>query len=182
MAILKIAQLGHPVLRGPAQPVAPDTITSPEVQDFIDDMIDTMREYSGVGLAATQVHESVQILVVETIENSRYPETTDIALTVLVNPKITDFSMEMDEDWEGCLSLTDLWGMVKRSTSITVEAYDREGEKIKIETEGFLARVLQHEIDHLSGKLFVDRMSDLGTLSFGKERMRYSHTASETPA
>lgn len=169
--------MGRPVLRDKAEPIPVDYITSETVQRFIDDMITTMREYSGVGLAAPQVHESAQIITLEAEGNPRYPEMPGIPLTVLINPKITSFSDEMEEDWEGCLSLTDLWGKVKRATSITVSGFDRNGEPLSIDAEDFFARVLQHEIDHLYGKLFIDRMTDLKSLSFGKERMRFATTA-----
>ncbi len=174
MAILKVAQLGNPVLRKKGEPVPVEDIPSEPIQRLIDDMIDTMREYSGVGLAAPQVHESRQILTLEAEGNPRYSDVPEIELMVLINPKIEKFSNEMDEDWEGCLSLTDIWGKVRRATAITVSAYDREGTPVTIEAEGFLARVLQHEIDHVYGKVFVDRMTDMSTLSFGRERMRYS--------
>jgi len=179
MAILKVAQLGNPVLRMKAEPVPEDVIASPEAQILIDDMIETMREYSGAGLAAPQVHESVQIIVLETMRNERYPDAPSVPLTVIINPKITAFSEELEEGWEGCLSLTDLWGRVKRARSVTVEGLDRDGAPLKIEAEGFFARALQHEIDHLHGKVFVDRMSDLLSLSFGKEYSRYGQLLEE---
>jgi len=173
MAIRKVAQLGNPVLRRRAEPVPPEKITSPEIQTLIDDLIETKEEYSGVGLAAPQVHESVQIAVIGMNGSDRYEEAAGIPLTVLVNPKIVRFSQEMDEDWEGCLSVADLWGRVKRAVTITLTAYDREGNEVEIEAEGFQARVFQHEIDHLYGKVFLDRMSDLSSLSFSKEYSKY---------
>lgn len=179
MAILKVAQLGNPVLRNGAEPIPPDKIKSPEIQKLIKDMVDTMHDHAGVGLAATQVHEPRQLLVIEATANPRYPESPEIPLTVLINPKIEKFSSEMEEDWEGCLSLPDLWGVVKRAKSITVSALDIDGKPVKIEADQFLARVIQHEIDHLYGKVFVDRMSDLSSLSFGRERMRYAEKSDD---
>ncbi len=173
MAILKVAQLGHPVLRLRAEPVPVGMITSPEIQTLIDNMIETKDEYSGVGLAAPQVHESVQIIVVGMEENPRYSGPEELPLSVLINPKLKDFSTEMEEGWEGCLSLTNLWGRVSRANAVTVTGYDRDGKEIEIRAEGFKARVYQHEIDHLYGKVFVDRMSDLTSLSFGNEHTRY---------
>ena len=173
MAILKVAQLGHPVLRVKANPVPLEMIDSPELQQLIDDMIETKEEYSGVGLAAPQVHESVQIVVVGMEANPRYSEPDEIPLSVMINPKLKDFSHTMEEEWEGCLSLANLWGRVSRSNAVTITGYSRDGEQVEIKAEGFLARVYQHEIDHLYGKVFVDRMSDLASLSFGKEHSRY---------
>ena len=180
MAILKVAQLGNPILRKKAEPVPQDIIRSAGVQSLIDDMIDTMREYNGAGLAAPQVHESVQIIVLEAGDNPRYKDAPEVPLTIIINPKIVSFSEEMEEDWEGCLSLNDLWGLVNRAVKITVTGFDRRGEPLRIEAEDFFARALQHEIDHLHGKVFIDRMSDFTSLSFGKEYQRYSHLYDET--
>jgi peptide deformylase len=174
MSILKVAQLGNPVLRVKAEPVPRDLIHSEEIQLLIDDMIVTMREYNGAGLAAPQVHESVQIIVLEAENNPRYKDDSDVPLTIIINPKIVSFSEEMEEGWEGCLSLNDLWGKVNRALKVTVTGFDREGDPLKIEAEDFFARALQHEIDHLHAKVFIDRMTDLSSLSFGKEYQRYS--------
>ena len=122
--IFKVARLGHPVLRQVAEPVAPDTITSPEVQEFIDDMIETMYEYDGAGLAAPQVHVSKQIVVMEVASNPRYPNAPDIPLTVYINPEITPLSDEKVEDWEGCLSVPGMRGRVPRHTRIRLQAYE----------------------------------------------------------
>lgn len=173
MAILKVAQMGHPVLREVAEEVPVDLIPTPGFQSFVDDMIDTMREYDGAGLAAPQVHESLRVVVIESMDNPRYPDADQIPLTVLVNPKLTSFSQEMDEQFEGCLSLDNLVGKVRRATSVKVEALDRSGAPIVIEAEGFMARACQHEIDHLYGKLYVDRMSDMKELYFRPEFIRY---------
>ena len=144
MAILKVAQLGNPVLRTKAEPVPREDIHSDEIQTLIDDMIDTMREYNGAGLAAPQVHESVQVIVLEAENNPRYKDDPDVPLTIVVNPKIVSFSVEMEEGWEGCLSLNDLWGLVNRAVKITVTGFDRNADPVKIEAEGFFARALQH--------------------------------------
>ncbi len=173
MAILKVARLGHPILRKVAAPVSPEAILSPEVQRLIDDMIETMREYDGAGLAAPQVHVSKQITVYEVAENPRYPEADTIPLTVLINPRLTPLTEEMAEDWEGCLSVPDLRGRVPRYTRVRVEAYDRRGKKLQYVAEGFHARVVQHETDHLHGKVYLDRMRSLESLSFLREFVRY---------
>ena len=173
MAILKVARLGHPVIRKPAQPVPKETIISSELQRFIDDMIDTMREYDGVGLAAPQVHVSKQVAVIEVAENRRYPGEGPIPLTVLINPKILSVSKRQLNDWEGCLSVHEFRGIVPRAEALEVEAYTRKGEKVKLSAQGFFARVIQHECDHLAGKVFLDRMPDLKTLTHLQEFARY---------
>jgi peptide deformylase len=174
MAILKVARLGHPVLRMVAEPVPPEGIRTSAIQQLIDDMIETMVEYDGAGLAAPQVHVSQQIVVFEVEGNPRYPEAPSVPLTVLVNPKITPTTQDTDEDWEGCLSLPDLRGKVPRYTQVRVDAYDRHGKKLHYVAKDFQARVAQHECDHLIGKVFVDRMRSLESLSFLREFARYA--------
>ena len=173
MAILKVARLGHPVLRTPAEAVPKDHIASPATQQFIDDMIETMREYEGVGLAAPQVHVSKQIAVIEVTANRRYPGEGPIPLTVLINPKISNMSKKQLVEWEGCLSVNEFRGQVPRAESLDVEAYNRKGEKVKFRAHGFFARVIQHECDHLAGKVFLDRMPTLSTLTHLQEFVRY---------
>jgi len=173
MAILKVARLGHPVLRVAAEPVAPDSIGTARVQQLIDDMIETMVEYDGAGLAAPQVHVSQQIVVFQVDDNPRYPDAESVPLTVLINPKITALSTRTDLDWEGCLSLPDLRGQVPRYTQVRVEAYDRQGKRLNYIAKKFHARVVQHECDHLLGKVFVDRMKSLDSLMFLREFLRY---------
>ena len=173
MAILKVARLGHPVLRQRALPVPVDAIRSPEVQRLIDDMIETMREYNGAGLAAPQVHVLSQICVIEVDQNPRYPEAPSIPLTVLVNPVVTPTTEEMEDGWEGCLSVPDMRGMVPRYTSVRLEAYDREGRRIGGDAKEFFARVIQHETDHLQGMVYLDRMRDFSTLCHLAEWNKY---------
>ena len=182
MAKLKIARLGNPVLRQIAQPVDIKKLSDPDndLQEFIDDMVETMRTDGGVGLAAPQVSRSIQIVTLECKENKRYPEAQAIPLTVLVNPVITRYSEETAMGWESCLSLIDFRGLVRRSREVTVEAYNREGEKVVIPATGFLAIVLQHEIDHLNGKVFLDRMEDLTQLAYMEEFETY-WVAQESP-
>jgi peptide deformylase len=140
-----------------------------ELQNFIDDMIDTMREEDGVGLAAPQVNRSLQIVVLEYENNERYPDESSIPVTVLVNPVLSDYGEEKALGWESCLSLIDFRGLVPRSTSVTLKAYDRDGGRIEKRATGFEAVVLQHEIDHLNGKVFLDRMEDLTKLAYQEE-------------
>jgi peptide deformylase len=173
MSILKVARLGHPVLRKVTEQVPQPELQSLAMQKFIDDMIETMNEYEGVGLAADQVHESKQIAVLEVADNPRYPQKPRVPLTVLVNPKITPLSEEMEEDWEGCLSVPDLRGLVPRHKSIHVQAWDRTGNELDFVANDFHARVIQHEFDHLNGKVYLDRMRDFSTLTFLQEFARY---------
>jgi peptide deformylase len=173
MSILKVARLGHPVLRKVTEHVPQPELQSLAMQKFIDDMIETMEEYEGVGLAADQVHESKQIAVLEVADNPRYPQKPRVPLTVLVNPKITPLSEEMEEDWEGCLSVPDLRGLVPRYKSIRVQAWDRSGNELDFVADDFHARVIQHEFDHLNGKVYLDRMRDFSTLTFLQEFARY---------
>ena len=173
MSILKVSRLGHPVLRKVTANVPAEALQSASMQKLIDDMIETMKEYDGVGLAADQVHESLQLAVLEVAENPRYPDKPKVPLTVLVNPRITPLSEEMEDDWEGCLSIPDLRGVVPRYNSIRVQAYDRQGQPLDFVAIDFHARVIQHEFDHLNGKVYLDRMRDLTTLTFLQEFTRY---------
>lgn len=173
MAILKVARLGHPVLRKVAAPVDPSEIRSAETQRLIDDMVETMREYNGAGLAATQVHVPKQICVIEVHRNPRYPQAPEIPLTVLINPRWTPLTEEVEEDWEGCLSIPDMRGKVPRHTAVHLQGYDREGRPVDVTAKDFFARVIQHEADHLNGKVYLDRMRDLSTLTHLAEWTRY---------
>ena len=173
MAILKVARLGHPVLRQRAQPVPAGAIRSAEIQRLVDDMIETMREYHGAGLAANQVHTLQRICVIEVLENPRYPQAPHVPLTVLINPVVTPVSEEVEEDWEGCLSVPDMRGMVPRHTAVRLDAHDREGGRVSVVAKEFFARVIQHETDHLDGVVYVDRMRDLSTLTHLAEWHRH---------
>jgi peptide deformylase len=173
MAILKVARLGHPILRTQAEPIR--NVQALEIQRLIDDMIETMREYAGIGLAATQVHRSLQLCVIEGAEGLRTEHGEEWPRTplVLINPRLTPLTERMVEDWEGCLSLPDLRGKVPRHTAIEVEALDRQGKSRQFKATDFLARVIQHEADHLDATVFIDRMKSLETLSFLAEYARY---------
>jgi peptide deformylase len=177
MSILKVARMGHPVLRDRAQAIDKSALRNPLVQKLIDDMIDTMHEYSGVGLAAPQVHEGVRIFVALLDEQ---PESEGDA-SVLVNPEIAPNAEVKEEGWEGCLSIPDIRGMVPRYTDITVKALDRHGKPIERRLTGFAARVAQHETDHLDGVLFFDRMTSMQSLTYLDEYSRY-HAKGEEQA
>jgi peptide deformylase len=173
MAVLKVARLGHPVLRRVAEPVSPEAIRSPEIQRLIDDMLETMADHDGAGLAAPQVHVSRRVVIYGVDANPRYPDAEAIPLTVLVNPRLAPVGDEQDEDWEGCLSVPDLRGMVPRFKTLRVEASDRDGQRLRFTATGFHARVVQHECDHLDGLVYLDRMRSMATLSFLPEFHRY---------
>jgi peptide deformylase len=173
MAILKVARLGHPVLRQVAKPVPEGDVRSSETQRLIDDMIETMREYNGAGLAATQVHALQQIAVIEVLRNPRYPDAPEVPLTVLVNPVVLPVADEMEDGWEGCLSIPDMRGIVPRYTTVRLRCLDRDGQRIDITAKEFFARVVQHETDHLHGIVYVDRMRDLRTLTHLAEWDKY---------
>jgi len=173
MAILKVARLGHPVLRQVAEPVSPEAIRAPEIQQFIDDLIETMDDYDGAGLAAPQVHVSRRIVVYGVEQNPRYPDAESVPLTVLINPRLTPIGADQEEDWEGCLSLPDLRGKVPRFTRLQVDAYGRDGARLSFVAKDFHARVVQHECDHLDGRVYVDRMTSMATRTFLPEFQRY---------
>jgi len=151
-----------------SQRISRQRLATAETQKLIDDMLETMVEYYGVGLAAPQIHESLAIAVIES-----HGPRGDIPVTVLVNPELRVLDEELIEDWEGCLSIPDFRGLVPRRRKLRVDALDRDGKKIQLTAEGFFARVIQHEFDHLMGKVYLDRMPDLKTLTHLAEFQRY---------
>ena len=169
MSILKVARMGHPVLRERARPLEKKDLRDPLLQKLIDDMIDTMHEYHGVGLAAPQVHEGMRLFVALLDED---PDSKTDA-TVVVNPEIIPQSDAREDGWEGCLSIPDIRGMVPRYTDILVKALDRDGKPLQLRLKDFAARVAQHEADHLDGVLFFDRMASMQSLTFMEEFSRY---------
>jgi peptide deformylase len=177
MSILKVARMGHPVLREVSKEVDRSEIGSDDFQAFIDSLIETMREYDGAGLAAPQVHDSRRVVVMEVADNPRYPDEPSLPLTVLINPRIHFLTEERIEVIEGCLSIPDLRGVVPRIAEIELEALDRSGTPFRGHYEGFSAAVVQHECDHLDGILYLDRVADTRSLAFVREFERY-HTGS----
>ena len=161
--------MGHPVLRECARPVDPSELKDPLFQKLIDDMVETMHEYHGVGLAAPQVHEGVRLFVAVLDDDS----DSDSEATVIINPDIIPNAPDKREGWEGCLSIPDIRGMVPRFTDITVLALDRHGKKIELKLKDFSARVAQHETDHLDGVLFFDRMASMQSLTYLEEYSKY---------
>jgi len=181
MSILKIARMGHPVLRAKARAIHPSEIRTTKIQQLIDDLFETMREYQGVGLAAPQVHEGLRVFVAgfpprpgrDDEEDDDDEDGEDVPEMALINPEIEIVSRELVEDWEGCLSIPDIRGRVPRARQIVVRAFDRSGKKIEVPASGFTARVIQHETDHLDGVLFFDRMKNFQSLTFLDEFGRY---------
>ncbi len=173
MAILKVARLGHPVLRRVAEPFTKAEITSRETRRLVQDMLETMAEYDGAGLAAPQVHVSKRLLIYGVESNPRYPDAEEVPVTVLFNPEWKRLTDETELEWEGCLSLPGLRGQVRRYNRIRVEALDEEARPLHFEAEAFHARVFQHEVDHLDGVVFVDRMESMDSLCYLKEWQRF---------
>jgi peptide deformylase len=173
MSILKVARMGHPVLRAKARPLEKADLKSAAVQKLIDDMIDTMVEYHGVGLAAPQVHEGLRVFVASLDVDDDEKRESDPQPIALINPEITVVGSDVVEDWEGCLSIPDLRGRVPRAREIRLRALDRNGGRLELHAHDFPARVMQHETDHLDGVLFFDRMRSFESLTFLDEYSRY---------
>jgi peptide deformylase len=173
MAILKIARMGHPVLRTVAEPIGDPT--APETRALVADMLETAADASGTGLAAPQVHVSRRLVVFMVGEQRLTGRALDTAQdwTVLINPTIEPVGDEVELGWEGCLSVPGLRGAVPRWTKIRYRGVGLEGETIDRIVEGFHARVVQHECDHLDGILYPQRMPDLRLLQFNEEAVRF---------
>lgn len=173
MTLRKIAQIGAPVLRQRAREVSPEELRGDAMQTLIDDLVETMRDANGAGLAAIQIYEPVRVCALEVKDNPRYPYKPNIPLTILVNPVLTPIGEETFESYEGCLSVPDLRGVVRRHAELRLEALDREGTGIDIVVRGISAGTYQHECDHLDGVLFLDRVDDPKTLCTWKEFARH---------
>jgi peptide deformylase len=170
----EIVEIGHPVLRQRAREVSPEELRSDAVQGLIDDMIETMRAADGAGLAANQVGETMRIAVVEVREgNPRYPYKPPVPLTVIVNPAIEPVDDEVEQINEGCLSVPNLRGEVPRHVSVRLRYTDREGVEHEEVRRGLTAGTFQHELDHLDGVLFVDRVTDPATLTTWEQFERF---------
>jgi peptide deformylase len=173
MSILNVARMGHPVLRAKARSLEKADLKGAAVQRLIDDMIDTMVEYHGVGLAAPQVHEGLRIFVASLNIDEEEDSDSDPEPIALINPEITVVGSDVVEGWEGCLSIPDVRGRVPRAREIRLRALDRSGERLELLAHDFSARVMQHEADHLDGVLFFDRMRSFESLTFLEEYSRY---------
>ena len=167
MPVRPIIRLGHPSLRAPARPLELERIKSPEMQSLIDDMVETMHAAHGVGLAAPQVGVELQLFVYQAAGPPEIP------LHVVINPMIRPQAGELVYDWEGCLSIPDLRGLVPRHPAVRVQGLDRDGQPLDDLVSGLAARIVQHEFDHLNGVVFLDRMRDLHSLAFVAEWERY---------
>jgi peptide deformylase len=179
MPVRPIVRLGHPALRTLARAVPPGEIAGPDVQQLVDDMVETMHAAQGVGLAAPQVGEELQVFVYEIQAGETHPAAP---LRVVVNPMLTPLAGELVYDWEGCLSIPDLRGLVPRHPQVRVRGLDREGAPLDFVAAGFEARVVQHEFDHLNGVVFLDRMRDLRSLSYLEEWGDFMAGEEETAA
>ena len=177
MAIRKTARMGHPCLRTPNRELTEKEIRSPEIQRLVQDMLETMEEYSGIGLAAPQVHENIQLAIIQLDEDTeRYPGHEATGLGVYINPRITVLDETEQGFWEGCLSIPEIRGLVLRPRKVQVDYLDLEAKPRSFVAEGFLATVFQHELDHLAGALFVDRIRyepGKSPISFLEEYQRY---------
>jgi len=156
--LLQIAQLGHSILRKKTDPVK--NVKDIYIQNLIDDLIATVVEVNGVGIAAPQVYEPYQIFIIASHPNLRYPDAPKMEPTAIINPKINSHSEDLIKDWEGCLSIPGIRGLVPRYETISVEYTTRKGEREERELTDFIARIFQHEYDHLNGIVFLDRLEN----------------------
>ena len=159
--------MGHPVLREKAKPV--EKTGTAELRELVADMKDTMAAKNGAGLAAPQIGVSQRVVIFGVQKNPRYPDAEDVPFTVLVNPKLVMLTRDVESDWEGCLSVPGMRGVVPRYKKLRYSGTDEEGNPIEREAEGFHARVVQHECDHLDGILYPQRIQDMSTFGFTKE-------------
>ena len=164
MAIREILKMGHPTLLEVAKPV--EKFNTSELDSIIEDMIDTMKENDGAGLAAPQIGLGMQLVIFGFDSNERYPEADQVPFTVLINPEITPIGDEEEDGWEGCLSVPGLMGVVPRFKKIRYQGKDQHGNEIDREVDGFHARVVQHECDHLIGKLYPMRIRDFSQFGY----------------
>jgi peptide deformylase len=163
MAVRRVLKMGEPLLRAVAQPVAR---FDSELAALVADMDDTMRALSGAGIAAPQIGVGLRVVIFELKDNPRYPHIAPVPYTVLVNPLVTALGAEQDEGWEGCLSVPGMRGLVPRYIRVRYQGFDVHGTAIDRTVEGFHARVVQHEVDHLDGILFPQRVRDLRDFGF----------------
>lgn len=164
MTIRTVLKMGHPVLRQVAAPV--ERFGTRELADLVADMDDTMRAMNGAGLAAPQIGVSLRVVIFEVQANPRYPDAADVPYTVLVNPVLTPLDDATEDGWEGCLSVPGLRGLVPRYRRLRYRGFDAHGAPIDRTVDGFHARVVQHEVDHLDGVLYPMRMRDLRDLGY----------------
>lgn len=164
MALREILKMGHPLLQQVAEPVS--EFNSPALETLIRDMFETMAMFDGAGLAAPQIGVGLRLLIFAVEDNPRYPDVESVPRTVLINPQIAVLDETLEQGWEGCLSLPGLGGLVPRYQVIRYRGYDQAGELIEREAHGFHARVVQHEVDHLDGIIYPQRIHDLRNFGF----------------
>jgi peptide deformylase len=167
MAVREVLRMGHPVLREKAKPV--ESFDSPELHALVADMKETMAAQNGAGLAAPQIGVSQRVVIFGVEQNPRYPDADEVPFTILVNPKLTMLTRDVEEGWEGCLSVPGMRGVVPRYLKLRYTGFDERGNPIDRVAEGFHARVVQHEVDHLDGILYPMRMTDMSRFGFTKE-------------
>jgi peptide deformylase len=167
MAVREVLRMGHPVLHEKAKPV--ETFGTPELRALLEDMKETMAAKNGAGLAAPQIGVGQRVVIFGVDHNPRYPDAEPVPFTVLVNPKLVILTREVEEDWEGCLSVPGMRGVVPRYTKLRYSGFDIEGNPIERVADGFHARVVQHECDHLDGILYPQRMTDMTRFGFNEE-------------
>jgi peptide deformylase len=167
MAVREVLRMGHPVLREKAKPV--EDLGSADLRRLVDDMKETMASKNGAGLAAPQIGVSQRVVIFGVEANPRYPDAEPVPFTVLVNPRLVMLTREVEEDWEGCLSVPGMRGVVPRYTKLRYTGFDENGNPIDRVAEGFHARVVQHECDHLDGILYPQRMTDMTRFGFIEE-------------
>jgi len=167
MPTREVLRMGHPVLREKAKAV--ENVGTPELRALVADMKETMAAKNGAGLAAPQIGVGQRVVIFGVDHNPRYPEAEPVPFTVLVNPKIVMLTRDVESDWEGCLSVPGMRGVVPRYTRLRYTGTDEEGNPIDRVAEGFHARVVQHECDHLDGILYPQRMTDMSTFGFTRE-------------
>jgi len=178
MALRKIASVGHPVLRQPARAVSRDQLAGAAMQQLIDDLVDTLRDAGAAGLAANQIYEPVQICAVEIPRHPKYPFMPGVPLTIVVNPVIELISEDSYPNYEGCLSVPNLRGIAPRACEIRVRAWDRTGGDVDLIVRGLAAGAFQHEVDHLHGALYLDRVRDPTSYTAVLEYTRYHASSS----
>lgn len=167
MAVRDLITMGNPLLLKQAEPIT--DFNTPELDDLIEDMFDTMAANHGAGLAAPQIGVSKQVVIFSVDDNPRYPEAEKVPPTILINPTIEVLDNETEDGWEGCLSIPGMRGLVPRYKKIRYSGFNPQGEPFRVEASGFHARVVQHEVDHLIGVLYPHRISDLRYFGFEKE-------------
>lgn len=173
MALRDVVKMGNPLLRKRSVEVSADELQDDKLQQLIDDMIDTMRDSNGAGIAAPQIGALTRVFIMEMMDNPRYPNKPTFPLTIALNPKIIIISEDKIQSWEGCLSIPGIRGRLPRYATVQLDAWDRDGQPYSKVLTGFEAVVAQHELDHLDGILLIDRMESMETLSFQDEYERY---------